>query len=122
MTPKIRLFYLIGTPEFVEDGATGLLVEPGDSASLAAAIGRLLAHPDEAKALGHQAWVVLLSRGITRRQGLAVLSDLYQSLATSSAETPGRFLKARMRRAYRLLRLGKERGQWLLSQRPWLRR
>lgn len=108
-------------PEFVEDGVTGLLVDPGDSASLAAAIGRLLAHPDEAKALGHQARAVLLSRGITRRQSLAVLSDLYQSLATSSAETPGRFLKARMRRAmrvYRLLRLTDERLRWPLKRCP----
>lgn len=112
-------------PEFLKDGVTGVLVEPGDPASLAAAIQRLLTHPDEAKALGDRARAALLSRGITLSKSLATLSDLYQSLATSSAETPGRFLKARMRRAmtvYRLLRLGKERGQWLLNQQPWLRR
>ena len=37
-------------PEILED--CGLLVEPGDVAGLAAAIGRLLDHPDEARALG----------------------------------------------------------------------
>src|SRR5919204_317102 len=35
-----------GIPEFVEDGVTGLLVEPGDVAGLRAAIERLLADPE----------------------------------------------------------------------------
>lgn len=112
-------------PEFVEDGVTGLLVEPGDPAALAAAMRRLIEHPDEAKALGDRARAALLSRGITRRQSLAALADVYRSLTISPPEPPGPLLRARMRRAmtvYRLLRLGKERGQWLLSQRPWLRR
>jgi glycosyltransferase involved in cell wall biosynthesis len=37
-------------PEILE--GCGLLVEPGDVAALGAAIGRLLDHPDEARALG----------------------------------------------------------------------
>jgi glycosyltransferase involved in cell wall biosynthesis len=44
-----------GTPEAIEDGATGLLVEPGDPAALAAAIGRLLSDPELAARLGRAA-------------------------------------------------------------------
>jgi glycogen(starch) synthase len=43
-----------GVPEFVEDGATGLLVPPEDSAALATAIGRLHEAPDLAAALGRR--------------------------------------------------------------------
>jgi len=41
-----------GLPEIVEDGRTGLLAEPGDPASLAGAIARLLDEPGLATALG----------------------------------------------------------------------
>jgi glycosyltransferase involved in cell wall biosynthesis len=108
-------------PEFVADGITGLLVEPGDPAGLAAAIGRLLEHPDEAKALGDQARAMFLARGITRQQSLETLADLYRGLAAGHAGSPGPLLRARMRRVmtlYRLLRLGDERLRWLLGRRP----
>lgn len=39
-------------PDLVEDGRTGLLCPPADSAALAAALGRLAADPDLARALG----------------------------------------------------------------------
>lgn len=39
-------------PELVEDGATGLLVPPGDPKALAAALGSLLEDPEFAKRLG----------------------------------------------------------------------
>jgi glycosyltransferase involved in cell wall biosynthesis len=41
-----------GLPEVVEDGVTGLLVPPGDSAALADAICRLLADADLRQRLG----------------------------------------------------------------------
>lgn len=41
---------LSGIPEAVEDGVTGLLVEPGDAAGLAAAIARVLDEPEAAAA------------------------------------------------------------------------
>ncbi len=41
-----------GTPEVVVDGHTGLTVPPGDPASLADAIARLLKNPDERQRLG----------------------------------------------------------------------
>lgn len=43
-----------GVPELVEDGVHGLLVEPRDPDALAAAIGRLLRDPSEARRLGKQ--------------------------------------------------------------------
>jgi colanic acid/amylovoran biosynthesis glycosyltransferase len=44
-----------GIPELVEDGVTGLLVEPGDVAGLRAAIERLLADPMLRRRLGRAA-------------------------------------------------------------------
>jgi len=105
----------------VEDGVTGILVEPGEPASLAAAILRLLTHPDEAKALGDQARAALRSRGMTLSQSLATLSDLYELLAASQGESPRLLLRVRMRRAmtvYRMLRLVDQRRRSLVSQRP----
>jgi glycosyltransferase involved in cell wall biosynthesis len=44
-----------GMPEVVRDGETGLLVEPGDSPGLAAAISSLLECPERAKRLAERA-------------------------------------------------------------------
>ena len=41
-----------GIPEVVADGVTGLLVPPGDEASLATAINTLIRDPGRAAALG----------------------------------------------------------------------
>lgn len=43
---------LSGIPELVEDGVHGRLLEPGDDASLAAAIRDLLQHPERREAMG----------------------------------------------------------------------
>jgi len=43
-----------GVPDLVEPGATGLLAQPGDPASLAAATEWMLDHPQEAAAMGAQ--------------------------------------------------------------------
>jgi glycosyltransferase involved in cell wall biosynthesis len=51
-----------GTPEAVTDGATGLLVPPGDAAAMAAAIGRLLLEPGIAAALGRAGRLAVASR------------------------------------------------------------
>ena len=45
---------LVGIPDIVRPGETGLLVEPGDARALADALGRLLASPDLAARLGAQ--------------------------------------------------------------------
>jgi glycosyltransferase involved in cell wall biosynthesis len=44
-----------GTPEAIQDGMTGLLVPPGDAASLAAAIQRLANDDGLRRRLGEQA-------------------------------------------------------------------
>ena len=44
-----------GTPEIVDDSATGLLVQPHDAGGLAAALARVLDDPDMARAMGAEA-------------------------------------------------------------------
>lgn len=44
-----------GTPEIVDDPATGLLVQPHDAGGLAAALARVLDDPDMARAMGAEA-------------------------------------------------------------------
>ena len=44
-----------GTPEIVDDPATGLLVQPHDAGGLAAALARMLDDPDMARAMGAEA-------------------------------------------------------------------
>jgi glycosyltransferase involved in cell wall biosynthesis len=44
-----------GLAEFIVDGETGILVEPGDVAAMREAIAYLLAHPEEARRMGHNA-------------------------------------------------------------------
>lgn len=51
-----------GVPEIVEDGVTGLLVTPGDPAALAGAVGRLLADPEAAGAMGARAAAAAAAR------------------------------------------------------------
>ena len=69
-----------GLADIVDHDRTGLLVEAGDDAALAAAIQSLAAHPDRARELGAAA-----RRAATERYGDSVLFDrltaLYQRLA-----------------------------------------
>jgi glycosyltransferase involved in cell wall biosynthesis len=51
-----------GTPEALVDGVSGLLVQPGDSRGLAAAIARLLDDRNMATRLGHAARQVIADR------------------------------------------------------------
>jgi glycosyltransferase involved in cell wall biosynthesis len=44
-----------GIAEFIVDGETGILVEPGNVAAMREAISYLLAHPHEARRMGHNA-------------------------------------------------------------------
>jgi glycogen synthase len=44
-----------GIPDLVEDGVTGLLVEPGDRDALRAALERLLADPELRRRMGREA-------------------------------------------------------------------
>lgn len=57
-----------GIRDYVEDGVTGLLVPPGDPASLAAAVRGLLADPDRAEAMGDAGRRAVEQRFTTARQ------------------------------------------------------
>jgi O-antigen/teichoic acid export membrane protein len=56
-----------GTPELIEDGRTGLLVDPGDKTGLKVAIERLLASEDFRHELGRNAQAIALARFAPRK-------------------------------------------------------
>jgi glycosyltransferase involved in cell wall biosynthesis len=71
-----------GTPEAVEDGVTGFLVDPHDVEGLARRVARLLADPDEARRMGERARTRVGEFDIdemVRRQE-AIYEDLLQGL------------------------------------------
>ncbi|MBM4285593.1 MAG: glycosyltransferase family 4 protein [Deltaproteobacteria bacterium] len=51
-----------GIPEVVTDGETGLLVPPKDAPDLARALGRLLDHPEEGRAMGERGRELVAAR------------------------------------------------------------
>lgn len=57
-----------GAGEIVDEGASGLLVPAGDPAALAAAIDRILADPDAARAMGDRARTLAAERFSLARQ------------------------------------------------------
>lgn len=64
-----------GVPELIEDGDTGLLVEPGDSLGMAAALRRLLADEQFARRLGEAA-----RQSVERRFGAARVASRLAAL------------------------------------------
>jgi glycosyltransferase involved in cell wall biosynthesis len=73
-----------GIPEVVDDGRTGLLVPPGDSAALGAALGRMAADPMLRERLGREAQASVLPRfGIDRY--VSSVTDLYDLLLREHA-------------------------------------
>jgi glycosyltransferase involved in cell wall biosynthesis len=79
-----------GVPELVDDGATGLLVPPGDPAALAAALTGLVTGPAEAARLGAAAWARARQRHDPRVHVDALL-DLYGQVGNRcrAARAPG---------------------------------
>jgi glycosyltransferase involved in cell wall biosynthesis len=75
-----------GTSEALRDGENGLLVTPGDPASMAAAITRLLGDPALARGLGARAKQTILDRFSLDRMVHATES-LYDRLLTSKHRT-----------------------------------
>jgi glycosyltransferase involved in cell wall biosynthesis len=67
-----------GPREIVTDGVDGLLVPPGDAATLAAALERLIDDPEQARAMGQKARARSGEFGVERMVG-GVLG-LYEEL------------------------------------------
>jgi glycogen(starch) synthase len=70
-----------GIPEVVEDGVTGLLVPPGDSEALAAAIGRILDDASLRQAMGKAARARYLAHFTDTRMATAWLAALRSAWA-----------------------------------------
>ena len=72
------------TRETVQDGETGLLVPPGNVASLAGAILRLVEHPDDARRMGEAAHRLALERYDARRNAAAIVR-IYDDITASGS-------------------------------------
>jgi glycosyltransferase involved in cell wall biosynthesis len=68
-----------GVPEVVVDGATGLLVPPGDPSALAEAITRLLRDPDLRRTMG-QAGRARVERRFSINETVRLTEELYATL------------------------------------------
>ena len=73
-----------GNPEAIEDGKNGLLVKELDPVELAAALARLVAHPEEAARLGQAARETVITRFSEDRMVEETLR-LYERLAAVDA-------------------------------------
>ena len=86
-----------GIPDVVSDGDNGLLVEPGDTEALAAAIARLAADPALAQRLGERARATIAAR-FTPEPALQRLGQIYSSLGvTKEPGTVPVFAPAKLR-------------------------
>lgn len=68
-----------GIPDVIEDGATGLLIEPGDINHLAAAMKRLLEDPDLCEKLGRTARRKALTH-FSLHKTIPALEDIYRQV------------------------------------------
>ena len=80
-------------PETVDDGETGFLVERGDAAALAAALGQLLDHPELRQRMGERARRRVRSHFTWDRQ-VERLSGLYEELLSASPRASPAFRTA----------------------------
>lgn len=72
-----------GIPEIVQDGVNGMLVEPGDTGQLLAAVEKLLANPDLMRQMGQA------GRGLVKSQfSIATMVDRYLQLYGQLANAP----------------------------------
>ncbi|RJO72587.1 MAG: glycosyltransferase family 1 protein [Myxococcales bacterium] len=71
-----------GVEELVEDGETGLLVQPGDAAALADALHRVLMDPNEAKRMGtcgHARAYRLYNADVNAEETIAIYDRIFQN-------------------------------------------
>lgn len=74
-----------GNPELIRDGVDGLVVPPADPPALAASIGRLLADPERARAMGRSAW-----RSVSERFSLDEMVERTLALYRQLLDRPRR--------------------------------
>jgi glycosyltransferase involved in cell wall biosynthesis len=87
-----------GIPEVVVDGASGLLVAPGDTASLQRSLSRILCDRALATRLGAAARETARVRAAPER-ALAALEDVYDALGANSSEERRPRLQVPLRKA-----------------------
>src|SRR4051812_17730926 len=87
-----------GIPEVVVDGASGLLVAPGDKSGLQRAIARLLADRALAERIGAAARETARVRAAPER-ALVALEDVYDALGVNGAEERRPRLQVPLRKA-----------------------
>jgi glycosyltransferase involved in cell wall biosynthesis len=73
-----------GIPELVEHGRSGLLVPPGDTTALAAAVSELLANPERARSMGAGGREIARRRFPLEKMVEGIL-DVYEQVARSGA-------------------------------------
>ena len=69
-----------GTAEIVNDGTTGLLVDPENSVALEAALTSLKCDEDLRKQMGHNAYAKLKEKGLTWEENATKLHKIYEEL------------------------------------------
>ena len=72
-----------GLTDVIQDGRTGILVSPGDSAALAAALDAVIAEPERARTLGAAGRIYALSN-FAPESAAQRYSDLYRQVLESS--------------------------------------
>jgi glycosyltransferase involved in cell wall biosynthesis len=76
-----------GTDELIEDGRSGLLVPPGDSAALAAALKRLLGDPELRQTFAARARE-RVERDLSRQRMARRVTEVYEELLGDAPPTP----------------------------------
>ena len=72
-----------GIPEIVQDGKTGLLVNPGDIDALAKAIESLADNPEKAEEMGNNAYAHIAAHHTVEKQAEHYLA-VYKQILNSS--------------------------------------
>ena len=78
-----------GIPEIIDDGISGILVEPGDAAALAVAVISLLQHPHEALCLGVAARKKI-EQDFPIHKHVSAITKIYRSFASADETLPGK--------------------------------
>ena len=76
-----------GLPEVIEDGRTGILIEPNDPAALTRALLRILRDPEPAREMGHAARQRVESRFHVRRMAQVYHRHFMEILGRTKADS-----------------------------------